>query len=165
MHKLVPAGAGRPNRLYQQNHCGVYRSDDLGLNWYSIDTNGLPTETPSYVHSDRARAFGFPLVVHPQDPDTLYVVPVPEDTRTQKDVFAIWRSRDGGDSWKKLTRGLPKKNAYLGVLREGMCTDALGGIYCATSTGQIFFSRNDGDTWETIAGGLPHTYSVECAVI
>ncbi len=162
----MPAGAGKPNRLYQQNHCGVYRSDDLGATWSSIDRDtGLPSGTPSYVQSDRPRAFGFPLAVDASDPDTLYVVPVPEDTRTTAGAFAVWRSRDGGNSWRRLHRGLPQRNAYLGVLREGLCVDTLGGVYCAASTGQVFFSRNGGDSWTTIADGLPHAFSVECAVV
>lgn len=152
--------------LYQQNHCGVYRSDDAGLNWYQID-DGLPATGAMYAQMFKTKpvTFGFPCTVHPQDPDTVFVVPVPDDTRTSHGKFAIWRTRNGGKSWKAMSRGLPQTNAYLGVLREGLSNDELGGIYCATSTGQVFFSRDDGDSWETIADGLPVTNSVDCAVV
>jgi hypothetical protein len=66
VHCLVMA-PGMPNRLYQQNHCGMYRSDDGGRNWISVEA-GLPS------------SFGFPAAVHPRDPNTLFLVPLNGDT-------------------------------------------------------------------------------------
>src|SRR5438034_987785 len=57
VHNLQVA-PGRPERLYQQNHCGVYRSDDGGASWQEI-TAGLPSQ------------FGFPAAVHPRQPETV----------------------------------------------------------------------------------------------
>ncbi|HEX9028523.1 MAG TPA: hypothetical protein VF823_05050, partial [Anaerolineales bacterium] len=80
--------------------------------------------------------------------------------------FAVWRTRNGGETWQRLTDGLPAK-AQLVVLRQAMTTDTLedAGIYVGTSTGQIFYSRNSGDSWELLADYLPPILSVEAAVI
>ena len=146
-----------PERLYQQNHCGVYRTADGGANWTEI-TAGLPSE------------FGFPLAIHAHDPATLYVIPHngPEAGRHMIDGrAAVWRSRDRGDSWQRLDAGLPTENAYLTVLREAMAVDRLdpGGVYFGTNTGQVFGSANEGDQWQLVADFLPPVWSVEAAVV
>ncbi|HMD89377.1 MAG TPA: hypothetical protein VKF38_09465 [Anaerolineaceae bacterium] len=80
--------------------------------------------------------------------------------------FAVWRSRDDGESWQRLTEGLPH-SAHLVVLREAMATDSLElpGIYAGTNTGQLFYSRNEGDSWELLADFLPPIQSVETALV
>ena len=91
VHCLVMA-AGMPERLYQQNHCGMYRSDDGGLNWLSIE-QGLPS------------SFGFPAAVHPRNPAELYLVPLNGDTAGRfvpDGRAAVWRTRDAGTSWTAL---------------------------------------------------------------
>jgi photosystem II stability/assembly factor-like uncharacterized protein len=147
----------RPDVLYQQNHSGAYRSDDAGASWTDIN-DGLPSH------------FGFPIAIHPQDPRTIFVVPLNGDDRGRympDGQAAVWRSRDAGDSWQRLSRGLPQEHAYLGVLREAMATDALDqpGIHFGTSTGQVFSSRDDGDSWELAADFLPSISSVETALV
>ncbi len=152
VHHLTLPGAA-PERLYQQNHCGVYRSDDEGRSWKDI-SEGLPSR------------FGFPLVVHPRDPDTIYVVPEdgPEFRCPVDASFAVYRSRDRGESWQRMEKGLPQRHAYLQVYRQAMCTDGAdpAGIYVGTSTGQIFASRDEGDSWRLLADNLPPVYSLEC---
>jgi photosystem II stability/assembly factor-like uncharacterized protein len=155
VHKMGPH-PDRPDVLFQQNHCGVYRSDDGGSQWTEI-TGDLPSQ------------FGFPLAIHPQDPRTVYVIPLNGDDKGRHMVdgsAAVWRSRDDGASWERLTRGLPQQDAYLGVLREAMAVDSLepAGIYFGTSTGQVFGSRDEGDSWELIADFLPPVWSVETVV-
>ncbi len=146
----------RPEVLYQQNHCGVYRSDNGGEDWIDIGEGRLPSR------------FGFPIAVHPHDPQTVYVVLEQSDEyRMSVDGrFAVWRSRDGGENWTRQVNGLPEK-AHLVVLREAMATDTLedAGIYAGTSTGQLFYSRDAGDTWELLADFLPPVLSVEAAVV
>ena len=70
---------------------------------------------------------------------------------------AVWRTRDGGESWQALREGLPQENAFFGVLRQAMATDRLepAGIYFGTNTGTLFASADEGDSWRCIAQHLP----------
>lgn len=169
VHKIV-GHPDAPGRLYMQNHggwakwdgpggrrpdIGVLRSDDHGHTWRSI-AKGLPSD------------FGFPIVVHPHDPDTAYVVPLEPMTRTcPGGVPAVWRTEDGGDSWKKLARGLPKKDGFFTVLRDGMDIDELKSpaIYFGTTTGQMWMGRDGGDEWECLFDSLPPIHCVKVAVV
>ncbi len=156
VHCLV-AAPGIPDRLYQQNHCGMYRSDDGGRTWDSIEA-GLPS------------TFGFPAATHPREADTLYLVPLNGDVagRFMPDgKTAVWRTRDGGATWADLRDGLPQENAYLGVLRQALATDPLHpvGVYFGTSSGALFASTDEGDTWTCIAQHLPAISSVETLVV
>ncbi len=154
VHKLVMAPD--KTRLYQQNHCGVHRSDDAGQSWSEI-TEGLPSD------------FGFAAVAHPHDRDSFYVIPLDAGHgRTMPEGrAAVWRTRDAGASWQRLDRGLPERDAHIGVLREGLATDGLDvpGMYFGTSTGQVFASADEGDSWTEIAGYLPGVASIEVAVV
>ena len=155
VHKLVMSPTDN-DRLYQQNHVGMHRSDDMGQTWTEI-TEGLPTE------------FGFAAAVRPHDRDTFYVVPLdPGHGRCMPDgKAAVWRTRDSGSSWQRLDRGLPQEDAHVGVLREGMAIDAYDqpGLYFGTSTGQLFASADEGDSWTEIASYLPGIASVEVAIV
>jgi photosystem II stability/assembly factor-like uncharacterized protein len=155
VHKLVRSPVDG-NRMYQQNHVGMHRSDDEAHTWTEI-TEGLPTE------------FGFAAATHPHDRDTFYVIPLePLHGRTMPDgQAAVWRTRDAGGSWQRLDRGLPQDGAYLGVLREAMANDPYDdpGLYFGTSTGQVFASTDEGDSWNEIASYLPGISSVEVAVL
>ncbi len=155
VHKLRLHPA-RPDRLYQQSHCGVYRSDDRGETWTEI-TDGLPSD------------FGYALALDPSDPDVAYVIPE-ESSHMRATVdgkLRVYRTRDAGASWEPLTRGLPQEHAYVSVLREGMDSDGLDpcGVYFGTSSGHLFASRDGGDSWELIAGFLPKILSVTAAVV
>jgi photosystem II stability/assembly factor-like uncharacterized protein len=155
VHKLVRSPAD-PQRFYQQNHVGMHRSDDAAASWTEI-TEGLPSD------------FGFAAAAHPHDRDTFYVVPLdPGHGRCMPaGEAAVWRTRDAGATWERLDRGLPQRDAYIGVLREGMAIDALDapGLYFGTSTGQLFASSDEGGTWNEIATYLPGITSVEVAVV
>lgn len=147
----------RPEVLYQQNHSGVYRSDDAGLSWQDIN-DGLPSH------------FGFPLVVHPRDPRTLWTVPLNGDDRGRympDGRAAVWVSRDEGQTWQAQRDGLPQADAYLGVLREALAVDRHdpAGVYLGTSTGQLFASRDEGRSWRLLADFLPGITSVETVVL
>jgi photosystem II stability/assembly factor-like uncharacterized protein len=156
VHCLVMA-SGMPERLYQQNHCGMYRSEDGGQNWQSIEA-GLPS------------SFGFPAAAHPHDPASLYLIPLNGDTagRFMPDgKSAVWRTRDGGESWTALREGLPQKDAYFGVLRQAMATDRLepAGVYFGTNTGQLYASPDEGENWSCLAQHLPPIFSVETLIV
>ncbi|MEJ2218766.1 MAG: hypothetical protein P8099_19445 [Gemmatimonadota bacterium] len=150
VHKLR-LHAGRPERLYQQNHCGVYRTDDRGEHWTEI-TDGLPSD------------FGFALALDPRDPDTAFVIP--ETSSHMRAVvdgrLRVYRTEDAGASWTPMTRGLPQDHAYVSVLRDAMDNDTLDpcGIYFGTSTGHVFASRDRGESWQLLAGYLPKIMSV-----
>jgi photosystem II stability/assembly factor-like uncharacterized protein len=156
VHCLVMA-PGIPDRLYQQNHCGMYRSADGGREWESIET-GLPS------------SFGFPAAAHPRDPGTLYLLPLNGDIAGRyvpEGRTAVWRTRDGGDKWQALRDGLPQKHAFFGVLRQAMATDRLepAGVYFGTNTGLLYASADEGDAWTCIAPYLPPIYSVETLAV
>jgi photosystem II stability/assembly factor-like uncharacterized protein len=153
VHKLRLHPA-RSTRLYQQNHCGVYRSDDRGATWTEI-TKGLPSD------------FGYALAIDPRDPDTLYVIPE-ESSHMRATVdgrLRVYRSRSAGDAWHALDHGLPGEHAYVSILRDAMDEDGLDplGIYFGTSSGHLFGSRDGGDSWQLIAGFLPKILSVTAA--
>jgi len=145
-----------PERVYQQNHNGVYVSDDFGGSWREI-TNGLPSD------------FGYALALDPNNPDAAYVIP--EESSHMRATVAgrlrVYRTRDAGASWEALTRGLPQENAYVSILREGMTSDTLDpcGVYFGTSSGHLFASANAGDDWQLIAGFLPRILSVSAVVL
>ncbi len=168
VHKIA-RNEKAPGRLYMQNHggwanwdgpggprpdIGVLRSDDYGKSWRSI-AKGLPSD------------FGFPIVVHPHDPDTAYVVPLEPMTRTcPGGVPAVWRTEDGGDSWSKLAKGFPKKSSYFTVLRDSMDIDELPSpaLYFGTTTGQLWIGRDGGEQWECLFDSLPPINCVKVAV-
>ncbi len=154
VHKIARHPA-RPERLFLQNHGGLYRSDDGGDNWQDI-ARGVPSD------------FGFPIVVHPHDPNAAYVFPLEREMRCGPDGKArVYRTRNAGASWEPLTRGLPQRNAYETVLRDAMGADSLdpAGIYFGTRSGKLFGSANDGGSWQLILEGLPAITCVRAAVV
>ena len=155
VHKVVHH-PGRPERLFLQNHWGLYRSDDWGDTWVDI-ANGVPSD------------FGFAMAMHPHDQDTVYIVPIKADMfRVVPDAkMRVYRTRDAGESWEPLTNGLPQQDAYEMVLRDAMTTDSLkpAGVYVGTRSGKLFASANDGDSWMEVADALPSITCVKAAVI
>jgi len=154
VHKVAPAADFE--RMFQQNHVGMHRSDDGGKTWTEI-TEGLPTE------------FGFAAATHPHDRDTFFVIPLdPGHGRTMPDgKAAVWRTRDAGSSWQRLDGGLPQVNAYVGVLRDGMAIDKRDepGLYFGTSTGQLYASLDEGESWSQIGGLFPGITSVTVSTV
>ena len=155
VHKIALHPA-RPERLFLQNHWGLYRSDDCAENWTDI-ANGVPSD------------FGFAVVMHPRDPDCVYIVPVESDEfRCACDGrLRVYRTRNAGASWEPLARGLPQKQAYETVLRDAMTADTFdpAGMYFGTRSGQVFASRDEGKTWQKIVEGLPPVLCVRNAVV
>jgi hypothetical protein len=159
-----------PGRLYMQNHggwaewqgpggprpgIGVLRSDDHGRSWRSIAA-GLPSD------------FGFPILVHPHDADTVYVMPLEPMTRAcPGGAPAVWRSENGGESWQRLACGLPKKESFFTVQRDAMDIDDLKSpaLYFGTTTGQLWIGRDGGEEWDCLFNSLPPIHCVKVAVV
>lgn len=155
LHRMVQHPT-RPDFLYQQNHCGVYRSENGGDDWIDIQAN-LPSD------------FGFPIALDVHHPETVYtIVEVGMGRNNVTDQFTVYRTQNAGEQWEMLTNGLPAgPGVRLGVLRHGMCADTLDpcGVYVGTNTGQLFASADRGDTWSLIAEFLPSIYSVNAAIL
>jgi hypothetical protein len=155
VHKVVHH-PDRPERLFLQNHWGLYRSDDWAESWQDV-ANGVPSD------------FGFAMAMHPTDPDTVYIVPLESDgfRCTPEAKLRVYRTRDAGASWEPLTEGLPQESAYETVLRDALDTDDAGpaGVYFGTRSGKVYASRNHGDSWALVAEGLPPIVCVKAAVL
>jgi photosystem II stability/assembly factor-like uncharacterized protein len=155
VHK-VARDAVDPDRLYAQNHHGVYRSDDGGETWRSI-ADGLPSD------------FGFAMLAHPTRSGVIYNFPLiadgerfPVDRRCR-----VYRSQDAGATWEALSEGLPTGAYYPSVLRDAMCADDAepAGIYFGTRSGEVYGSRDEGESWSLIAAHLPDVLTVRAAVV
>jgi photosystem II stability/assembly factor-like uncharacterized protein len=148
VHKMA-GDAVDPDRLYLQNHGGVFRSDDGGSTWSSI-AGGLPAE------------FGFPVVAHPTRTGTAYLFPLVADhTRLPPDARCrVYRTEDAGETWQALDTGLPSGDFWQIVLRDAMCTDGGDGVYFGTRGGQVYASQDAGDSWAPVMDNLPDVLCV-----
>ena len=155
VHKVVQSKP-QPDRMFLQNHWGLYRSDDRGDTWIDI-ANGVPSD------------FGFPIAIHPRNADCAWIVPLESDEFrcTPEGKLRVYRTRDAGASWQPMTKGLPQDGAYETVLRDGLAADVLdpAGVYFGTRNGKLFGSSDEGESWSELADGLPPVISVKAAVV
>ena len=121
--------------MFLQNHWGLYRSDDRGESWTDI-ANGVPSD------------FGFPMAIHPSDPDSAWIVPLESDgfRCTPEGKLRVYRTRDAGAHWEALSAGLPQEGAYETILRDALAVDAMNraGVYFGPRSGKLFRARIDG---------------------
>jgi hypothetical protein len=154
--RLCPSN---PDRLYQQNHCGIYRLERPAEKWMRIGAS-MPK---------RVGDIGFPMVVHPRNADTAWVFPMDGTTvwpRTSPDGRpAVYATRNGGGTWRRLDAGMPRRQAWWTVKRQAMTADARDpvGLYFGTTSGELWMSRDEGARWRCIARHLPEIYAVEAA--
>jgi photosystem II stability/assembly factor-like uncharacterized protein len=154
--RLCPSN---PDRLYQQNHCGIYRLDRPGTTWVRIG-DYMPKKVGDV---------GFPMVVHPRDADVAWVMPMdgtmvwPRTAPAGKP--AVFVTRNGGARWQRQDAGMPRTQAWWTVKRQAMTCDsqATVGLYFGTTSGELWLSRDEGKRWSCIARHLPEIYSVEVA--
>jgi hypothetical protein len=142
----------RPQRLFQQFHGSVYRSDDEGASWVDVAA-GLPS------------GFGFPMAVDPADPDSAFVIPLAADgDRVTPDArVRVFETRDAGVSWASHSEGLPQSDAYLTVLRQAFGTSGDGStlqLYFGATNGEVFGSADAGSGWFEVARRLAPVTSV-----
>jgi hypothetical protein len=154
--RLCPSN---PDRLYQQNHCGIYRIDRPSNEWTRIGKN-MPK---------RVGDIGFPMVVHPRNDETVWVFPMDGQTvwpRTSPEGKpGAYVTRNGGTTWQRLDTGFPKSDAWWTVKRQAMTADAQDpvGLYFGTTSGELWMSRDEGRRWTCLARHLPEIYAVEAA--
>lgn len=146
---LVVASSAEPDKLWQQNHCGIFRSTDGGANWQRVSEAGGPAH------------FGFAVAVDAEDGETAWVVPaVSDEVRVACDrQLCVCRTTDGGRSWTALRDGLPQEHCYDFAFRHALDIRA-DCLAFGTSGGSLFVSDNRGDSWQALAHHLPPIYSV-----
>jgi photosystem II stability/assembly factor-like uncharacterized protein len=152
VHCLVQCPAA-PERMWVQHHNGIFVSSDAGRNFREI--TGVEPST-----------FGFPVVVHPTDPDTAWFVPeIKDEKRVPRDGrLVVTRTRDGGGSFQVLTRGLPQVHAYDVVYRHALALDGSGErLAFGSTTGGLWVSEDQGDSWACVSHTLPPIYAVRFA--
>ncbi len=148
----------QPDRLYQQNHCGIYKMERGTSRWERIGNN-MPVAIGD---------IGFPIELHPRDPNTAWVFPM-----DGTDVWprtspggrpAAYVTRDAGQTWARGDTGLPS-TAWFTVKRQAMTVDRYDtvGVYFGTTSGEVWGSSDEGSSWRCIAAHLPEIYSVEYA--
>ena len=146
----------KPDRLYQQNHCGIYKIDRPSKTWKRIGRN-MPKEVGD---------IGFPIAAHPKDPDCIWVFPMDGTSvwpRTSPDGKpATYISRNAGSTWRRQSKGLPQSDAYFTVKRQAMTLDSQAsiGVYFGTTCGEVWGSCDEGETWSCLVRYLPEIYSL-----
>jgi photosystem II stability/assembly factor-like uncharacterized protein len=150
-----------PDRLYQQNHCGIYRLDRPGRRWTRIG-RAMPKSVGD---------IGFPMVAHPHDDDTAWVFPMDGSSVWPRVSLAgkpaVYVTRNGGRTWRRQDAGLPKAQAWWTVKRQAMTCDARDpvGLYLGTTSGELWMGAGEGARWTCIARHLPEIYAVETAQV
>jgi photosystem II stability/assembly factor-like uncharacterized protein len=152
---------GNPDRIYQQNHCGIYRIDRPSDTWLRIGKS-MPIKTGD---------IGFPMVVHPRDDNTAWMFPMDGTSvwpRTSPDGKpAVYGTKNAGKTWQRMDAGMPANQAWWTVKRQAMTADtaATVGLYFGTTSGELWLSRDEGKHWACIARNLPEIYAVETATL
>ena len=149
-HRIVQCKA-QPDRMWMQHHCGIFRSDDGGINWDEV----LDVQ-PS--------GFGFAVGVHPSDPDLAWFVPAIKDEKRipVNGEFVVTRTSDGGKTMELLTNGLPEGPAYDLVYRHALDVDLTGNrVAIGSTTGSLWLSENQGEKWLPLSNHLPPVLCVQ----
>ena len=147
--------------VYQQNHCGIYRLDRAASRWQRIGA-AMPADIGD---------IGFPLALHPRDPNTLWVFPMDGGTVWPRVPIggkpAAYRTRDAGATWERMDAGLPPEQGWFTVKRQAMTVDTLDpvGVYFGTTGGELWGSFDQGERWQSLRLHLPEIYALEAAAL
>jgi hypothetical protein len=147
-HMMVQCRSA-PQKFWVQHHCGIFKSNDNARSWQRVHAK------PS--------SFGFGVIVHPSDPDTAWFVPgIKDEKRIPVDgKLVVTRTRDGGESFDILSKGLPQEHAYDLVFRHALAIDETGDtIAFGSTTGGVWVSEDQGDSWQEVTHSLPPVYAV-----
>lgn len=140
---LLLACHAKPSVLWQQNHCGIFRSTNGGMNWADV------SDKKEIAH------YGFALAIDSENPLCAWVIPAQSDEqRVPHDLaLCVCRTEDGGQTWHPLRDGLPQSNCFDIVFRHAF--DNLGDILAfGTTTGNVYISENSGDSWHCLSHHL-----------
>ncbi|GAB5525121.1 MAG: hypothetical protein Roseis2KO_29930 [Roseivirga sp.] len=134
---------GNPKIIWQQNHCGIYRSEDKGLNWTNVSA---PNDIASY---------GFAIVADDTDVQKAWVIPAQSDDLRfpYKNQLAVYHTADGGKSWHAQRTGLPQNGSFDLVLRSAF-TGKNSTLAFGTNNGNLYASDNRGELWTAISQNL-----------
>lgn len=149
---LVDMCVKEPHVLWQQNHCGIWRSDDGGNFWHDISDKQGPAN------------FGFAIAAHPENPDMAWVVPgISDEIRVAVDQsLCVCRTDDGGKTWKDFRNGLPQQTSFDIVYRHALALALRdNSLAFGTTTGNLYLSDDLGENWSALNNSLPMIYSVD----
>lgn len=147
---IIVAAPSDPDAMWQQNHCGIFRTTNGAVNWQDISENDGPAK------------FGFAIAVADDNPEQAWVAPADSDAIrvSIKGALCICRTDDGGKTWIQQRNGLPQENCFDIVYRHALATSG-NAVAFGTTTGNLFFSDDKGDNWQVINNYLPMVYSVQ----
>ena len=144
---LIVACPTRPEVLWQQNHCGVFRSVNGGERWAEVSA-GPPR-------------FGFAVAVDEVNPDRAWLVPAVSDERRNaaSGGLSVSTTADGGVTWRELRDGLPQEGCFDLVYRHSL--DKRGPTLAfASTTGNLYVSEDFGERWALLSHTLAPVYSL-----
>jgi len=147
---LIAHCPGEPDTIWAQHHNGVFVTRDGCEQWDEVKDIDPST-------------FGFAVAVHPDDGDTAWLVPgVKDEIRVPVDgKLVVTKTTDGGKSWRKMTKGLPRKDSYDLVFRHALKVDETGErLAFGSTTGNLWISEDGGESWDQVSGTLPPVYCV-----
>ncbi len=149
---FVTSSPANPDVLWQQNHCGIFRSVDGAQTWIEVSQPG----GPAY--------FGFAIAVDPQDAAVAWVVPaISDELRIAVDqALCVCRTDDGGQTWTDFRAGLPQENCYDVVFRHALDFES-DRLAFGTTTGSVYLSDDRGESWRCLGQDYPPVYSVRFA--
>ena len=143
----------QPNVLWQQNHCGVFRTEDGANAWIKC------TSEEALPH------YGFPIAIDEEDPLKAWVIPAESDERRiPKNLkLEVYRTEDGGKHWINSSDGLPNDVSFDLVLRQAFIKHK-NVLLFGTTNGNLYLSENNGLKWTCISNTLGKISNLRFAI-